>query len=335
MELSSEQQEAIKQQKDHCPFCKIIAGEIPAKKVYEDDKICAILDINPAKPGHLLVMPKEHYPILPLIPEETFDHLFMRAREISKHLRKALLAKHCSVFIANGAAAGQQSTHFLIHIIPSDKPLNHFELASKQQDSTKHAEVAKMLAHNLPLMLRRAPRSFSESESEGGLSDLALFIEENPELKQLIIEKPEAVIAGIEENPSLKPLFEGVDIMQLSSQLKEAAQASAKVSEQPVQETPAEPETEQKPASEEPEKPPRAADMSDSELFAFVERKEKLRELLLNDLDTLQQAAGSQEKLKVFFSGSSVQEVLERYLDARNRANDPTPGTSRRFGGVQ
>ena len=55
-------------QKQQCIFCKIIKGDIPGKKVFQDDFVEAILDINPAAKGHTLVMPKEHYPILPVIP---------------------------------------------------------------------------------------------------------------------------------------------------------------------------------------------------------------------------------------------------------------------------
>ena len=52
-------------QKQKCPFCQIVAGKIPSKTIYEDDKVLAILDINPIAKGHVLVMPKEHYPIMP------------------------------------------------------------------------------------------------------------------------------------------------------------------------------------------------------------------------------------------------------------------------------
>ena len=102
MEVSPEQQKAIDEQKSQCIFCKIIKGEIPSKKVYEDKEIIALLDINPAVKGHLLVMPKEHYPIMPLIPQETFKHLFAKVREIDGCVKEALLCKETTIFIANG-----------------------------------------------------------------------------------------------------------------------------------------------------------------------------------------------------------------------------------------
>jgi galactose-1-phosphate uridylyltransferase len=70
-EAEMSQEEMLEQQKANCIFCKIVKGEIPSKKVYEDDMMLAILDINPAVKGHILVLPKEHYPIMPLIRQRS------------------------------------------------------------------------------------------------------------------------------------------------------------------------------------------------------------------------------------------------------------------------
>ena len=67
---------------DNCIFCKIAAGEIPSKTLYEDEKFRVILDLGPATRGHALVIPKEHYADLYEIPEET-------AGEASCYDRKA------------------------------------------------------------------------------------------------------------------------------------------------------------------------------------------------------------------------------------------------------
>ena len=72
-QMSPEELKAF--QKQQCIFCQIVAGKVSSKKVYEDNICIAILDINPANPGHLLVLPKEHYPIMPLIPEEELKHI--------------------------------------------------------------------------------------------------------------------------------------------------------------------------------------------------------------------------------------------------------------------
>ena len=116
-ELTVEQREALAKQKENCPFCKIIAGEIPSKQVYEDDEVIALLDIHPAIKGHILVMPKEHYPIMPLIPEKTFTHLFKIVSQLSEKLKKSMLVAKTSIFIANGYIAGQNSQHFLLHVM--------------------------------------------------------------------------------------------------------------------------------------------------------------------------------------------------------------------------
>ena len=63
-------------QKQQCIFCQIIAGKVPSKKVYEDAQCIAVLDIAPASKGHLLIMPKEHYAIMPQIPDKEIGHIF-------------------------------------------------------------------------------------------------------------------------------------------------------------------------------------------------------------------------------------------------------------------
>lgn len=113
-------EEIVKAQKENCIFCKIITGEIPSKKVYEDDRMLAILDINPATKGHTLVMPKEHYPILPVIPPDIFKHLFKTTKYLALAIKKGMVVNEVTVFIANGAVAGQQSPHFLFHVIPNE-----------------------------------------------------------------------------------------------------------------------------------------------------------------------------------------------------------------------
>lgn len=105
-------------QKQQCIFCNIISGKVQSKKIYEDKKVLAILDINPANPGHVLLMPKEHYPIMPLVTKEELGQLAYVSKAISQAMLKALKAQGTTVFIANGVAAGQRAQHFMLHIIP-------------------------------------------------------------------------------------------------------------------------------------------------------------------------------------------------------------------------
>ena len=102
----------------NCVFCHIVKGKVASKKVYDDDKCLAILDINPANPGHILLLPKEHYAIMPLIPEDVIKHMFMISKQLSSTLLKALKVHGTNIFVANGIAAGQKAQHFMIHIIP-------------------------------------------------------------------------------------------------------------------------------------------------------------------------------------------------------------------------
>jgi len=114
--MSPEQMQEL--QKQNCIFCHIISGKVASKKIYEDDKVLAILDINPANPGHILLLTKEHYQVMPQIPDDEISHIFMVAKAISHACLKALNAQGTNIFIANGALAGQKAPHFMLHIIP-------------------------------------------------------------------------------------------------------------------------------------------------------------------------------------------------------------------------
>ena len=105
-------------QRDNCIFCKIISGDIPSKKIYEDSDFVGILDINPAAEGHVLLLPKQHYQIMPQIPPELVGSLGLACRNISASIIKGFKCDGTSIFIANGAVAGQRAPHFMVHIIP-------------------------------------------------------------------------------------------------------------------------------------------------------------------------------------------------------------------------
>jgi len=134
-------EELAELQKQQCIFCQIVDGKVQTKKIYEDDKVVAVLDINPANPGHLLLITKEHYPLMPLIPEEILSHLFMATKSLSRVLLSAVNAEGVNIFIANGSAAGQRAQHFMLHIIPRktgdkiplDIPVNEFPKAEIEE----------------------------------------------------------------------------------------------------------------------------------------------------------------------------------------------------------
>ncbi len=115
---SDDVEKKLQLMKENCIFCKIISGEFDAKKVFEDEYCVALLDIHPATKGHLLLMPKEHYLMMPMVPDEILGHLGVISQYLSDLLKETFDCEDVHVQIANGAAAGQQSQHFLMHIIP-------------------------------------------------------------------------------------------------------------------------------------------------------------------------------------------------------------------------
>lgn len=110
-----EQQQLVGQQ---CPFCSIAQGKILSNKVYEDNQVLAILDINPANPGHTILFPKKHSYILSQLKDQEVSHLFKIANKLSVIIFESLNADGTNIFVANGPAAGQNAQHVLIHIIP-------------------------------------------------------------------------------------------------------------------------------------------------------------------------------------------------------------------------
>lgn len=103
---------------EQCIFCHIAQGNIPAKKLYEDNQVIAVLDINPAVPGHILLLPKNHIAVMPQMNDDLTAHIGMIAKQLSSSLIRSLKAEGTSIFVANGAVAGQRAPHFIMHILP-------------------------------------------------------------------------------------------------------------------------------------------------------------------------------------------------------------------------
>ncbi|KAM1044291.1 hypothetical protein FF1_035402 [Malus domestica] len=101
-----------------CVFCKIIRGESPAFKLYEDDVCLCILDTNPLSRGHSLVIPKSHFSSLKATPPDVVAAMCSKVPFISSAIMKATGSDSFNLLVNNGTAAGQVIFHTHIHIIP-------------------------------------------------------------------------------------------------------------------------------------------------------------------------------------------------------------------------
>ena len=117
-----------------CIFCKIINGDIPCMKVYEDDVCLAYLDINPDSDGHTLVIPKEHYKDIYDIPSDTLSHIYETAKKIMNVLEEKLGCNGFTLVQNNGNI--QEVKHYHLHIKPYYDNKKSIELI-------KHNELIK------------------------------------------------------------------------------------------------------------------------------------------------------------------------------------------------
>ncbi|MFH1225846.1 MAG: HIT family protein [bacterium] len=101
-----------------CIFCKIIKGEIPGHKVYEDDQVLAFLDITPVSKGHTLVVPKEHTDNLLTMSEEQIKQVFLAVQKIAKKIDEVLKPDGINLGMNNKPGAGQVIFHAHVHLMP-------------------------------------------------------------------------------------------------------------------------------------------------------------------------------------------------------------------------
>lgn len=119
---------------ESCVFCRIIGGDEMVSLVHEDDQALAFMDIQPASPGHTLVVSRDHYPTLLDIPDHLASHCLAVAKRIAPAIQRATGAPAINVFSANGRAGGQDVLHFHLHLIPVREG-EHFALQLPQPDA--------------------------------------------------------------------------------------------------------------------------------------------------------------------------------------------------------
>ena len=103
---------------ENCIFCKIIAGEIPSTAVYEDEDFRAILDVNPAARGHVIILPKKHAANIFELEEAEAAKVFPIAKKIATALMKTYHCDGVNILQNNGEAAGQTVFHLHVHVVP-------------------------------------------------------------------------------------------------------------------------------------------------------------------------------------------------------------------------
>lgn len=335
-------EEIAELQKKNCIFCKIISGEIPSIKVFETEKTLAILDINPAKPGHVLIMPKEHIPILPIVPPDVFTDLFKTAQLLAQAMKKALMVPAVSLVIANGAVAGQQSPHFLFHLIPREQGDGLDVLTIPQSD--KHAkeqeELLPAIKHNLPLMLQShfkriggvpkgvettapqnpniqnpahgQPATGHVAIGEDRKEAIAQILEQNPDARKLLKENPEEFKKQILSNPQTKEFFEGINIDALSQGLNELEKNTNAQEKNP----------EEKSSTTHPKKPKAEVFLGKDpyaqkeKVFAYFEEKPQVRELVMTDVKHFKTLLAKREDVQEIFKDVNIDKLSQKLKEA-------------------
>jgi histidine triad (HIT) family protein len=104
---------------NQCIFCRILDGSEPASFLYRDDCCTAFMDIQPVNPGHLLIIPNDHFPSLADTDPDTVAHLIRVAHRLAPALRASgLRCEGINLFMADGEAAGQEVFHVHLHVVP-------------------------------------------------------------------------------------------------------------------------------------------------------------------------------------------------------------------------
>lgn len=330
-------------QRSNCPFCKIVSGQIPSTKIYEDEKVIAILDINPSKKGHVLILPKEHYAIITVIPPDTFKQMFKITKLIGSALKKTLLSKGFSVFIANGQVAGQQSPHFLFHLIPRDENdslTNLFNPESKPEYLEEQNSIFASLKNNLNIMmsnhLKREGINFNSGIEEKNIEKkqivegekvkevakviedkrekISLILQENPDVRDLLRKDVEGFKNLISQNEEISEVFKGVDLEQLSQTLKNVDDEIFEPKKEEINQQ-----------NQNQEKPIKKPEVFLGEnpyeqkkiVFAYFDEKPKAKELFMKDLGRFKELLATREDVQKIFENVNLDKLSEKLNEVK------------------
>jgi len=134
---------------DDCIFCKIVKGEIPCFKVYEDEKVLAFEDINPVSPGHTLLIPKQHAQDLWEISGNDLTAIHLASQKVIHGIQRALNPTGVACVQLNGPGVNQVVPHYHLHLIPRtaegpELPVSSWEI--KEGDKAAIQEIADRVA---------------------------------------------------------------------------------------------------------------------------------------------------------------------------------------------
>ncbi|KKB36799.1 HIT family protein [Bacillus thermotolerans] len=132
-----------------CIFCKIIDGEIPSAKVYEDEEVYAFLDISQVTKGHTLIIPKKHKENIFEFSQEEAGRFFERVPLVAEALKSAFQPEGLNILNNNGATAGQTVFHSHIHLIPRYGREDGFHPVFKEHNSEYTSEDLQQIAKEI------------------------------------------------------------------------------------------------------------------------------------------------------------------------------------------
>ncbi|MDN3955730.1 HIT family protein [Sporolactobacillus laevolacticus] len=136
-----------------CIFCKIINGDIPSAKVYEDEDVYAFLDLSQVTKGHTLIIPKVHRKDIFELEPELAEKLFRKVPVIAKAIKKAFHPVGMNLLNSNSELAGQTIFHYHLHLIPrygtEDTFSFSFQSHAEEYSSEARAAMAKAIADEI------------------------------------------------------------------------------------------------------------------------------------------------------------------------------------------
>lgn len=133
----------------NCIFCQIAAGQAPAERLLETDRVLAFLDIAPVNYGHTLVIPKQHFETFLELPDDLWLEMGQVSRKLARALQKKLFARGFNLMMNNQPAAGQVVFHAHLHVIPRYFDDGHQLFSQASYQGQDMASVGRQLRETL------------------------------------------------------------------------------------------------------------------------------------------------------------------------------------------